>query len=40
MLRAWQVHNIEEVGLLEHLLPGLYADATGDQVAARAASTG
>jgi len=34
MLRAWLVHNIEEVGLLEHLLPGLYADATGDQVPA------
>jgi hypothetical protein len=40
MLRAWLVHSIQEVGLLEHLLPGLYADATGDQVRARAAGTG
>lgn len=24
--RAWLKHNVEEVGLLEHLLPGLYAD--------------
>ena len=27
MARAWMVHNIEEVGLLEHILPGAYAAA-------------
>jgi hypothetical protein len=27
MLSAWIVHNIEEVGVLEHLLPSLLADA-------------
>jgi hypothetical protein len=26
MTQAWVVHNIEEVGLLEHLLPTAYAD--------------
>ncbi|CAA9374861.1 hypothetical protein [uncultured Nocardioides sp.] len=25
MTRAWLVHNIEEVGVLEHILPGAYA---------------
>lgn len=25
-LQAWVVHNVEEVGLLEHLLPGLVAE--------------
>ena len=28
MTQAWVVHNIEEVGLLEHILPAAYADRT------------
>ena len=28
MGRAWLVHNIEEVGVLEHLLPSLWVDTT------------
>ena len=41
MLRAWIVHNIEEVGLLEHLLPSLLAEATplGPQVAEASPAT-
>jgi hypothetical protein len=27
--RAWLKHNVEEVGNLEHFLPGLYGDALG-----------
>jgi hypothetical protein len=28
MLEAWLRHNVEEVGQLEHILPGLYAEST------------
>jgi hypothetical protein len=29
--RAWLKHNVEEVGMLEHLLPPLYAEHTGER---------
>ena len=35
MLRAWIVHNVEEVGLLEHILPPLYAAHTDIAAAGR-----
>jgi hypothetical protein len=39
MVRAWVKHNIEEVGLLEHFLPSLYAEERGavsEEASARA----
>ncbi len=35
MARAWLRHNVEEVGLLEHFLPGLYAEQRAPGVASR-----
>jgi hypothetical protein len=35
LLRAWIVHNVEEVGLLEHILPPLYAEQAAPVAAAR-----
>jgi hypothetical protein len=35
LLRAWVVHNVEEVGLLEHILPPLYAEQAAPVTAAR-----
>jgi hypothetical protein len=35
MARAWLVHNIEEVGMLEHILPAAYADRVEAHAASR-----
>lgn len=37
LLRAWTTHNVEEVGLLEHFLPALYAERTGQTTKDRTA---